>query len=314
MKRIRWRVVSLLLWLTLFFNIERLDLNVGEIAALNLNLPTSVYVVGAAAALLALTPTLQRRPVGVLIGGAVVCYIAALLLSGEPVLRGNYMYLTFTGILMLAITVVLAHQLGASLSEFLAAVEEMTFSSKGGQMPVGAEAQELVQREMAISRRSQRPLSLLLLQTEPASLDMMMHRLIQDIQRTMLQRYLLSTVARVLTRYVRRTDLVVEGPEPGQLVLLAPETAPTQAEILGERLSQMTRERLGVATSFSIVTFPEHALTYEALLGLAQQRLREQRPALARTIEPEEQITRLAEQQAHEQLSAPAAPQPGGQR
>lgn len=311
MKRIRWRVIALLFWLTLFFNIERLDLNMGQIDTINL--PTSVYVLGSLTALLALTPFFQRQPVALLIGGAVACYVAAVLLAAEPILGGVHTYLTFTAALMLVITILLAHKLGESLSEFLAAVEEMTFSSKGGQMPVGAEAQELVQREMAVSRRSQRPLSLLLLQTEPASLDMMMHRLIQDIQRTMLQRYLLSTVARVLTRYVRRTDLVVEGPEPGQLVLLTPETGANEAEVLGGRLAEVTRERLGVETSYSIATFPEHALTYEALVALAQQRLREQRPAMARTLEPEEQITRLAEQQAHDVLPAPTAPQPGGQ-
>lgn len=302
MKHIRWRLVSLLFWLTVFFNIERLDLDLGQIDTINL--PSSVYVIGTLGALLALTPTFQRRPAIVLIALSLACYVGSLLVTAEPVLGGVYTYLTLSAALMLVLTIYLAYNLGRSLSEFMLAVEEMTFSSRGGGLHGGTAAQELVQREMVFSRRSQRPLSLVLLQAEADSMNLMMHRLIQDIQRMMLQRYLLSTVSRVLSRHVRRTDLLTEGPEPGQIVLLAPETNARDAEALGDRLAQVTRDRLGVEASYSVVTFPEHALTYEELLNVAQIRLREQRVALPPAVEPEEQITRLAQQHAHDPLPA----------
>jgi GGDEF domain-containing protein len=305
MNQIRWRLVSLLFWLTVFFNIERLDLDLGQIDTINL--PSSVYLIGTVGAVLALMPMFQRRPMLLLIAGALACYVGSLLLTSEPVLGGVHTYLTLSAALMLVLTIYLAYSLGRSLSEFLSAVEEMTFSARGGQLHSGIEAQDLVQREMVFSRRSQRPLSLVLLQAEAESMNLMMHRLIQDIQRMMLQRYLLSTVSRVLSRHVRRTDLITEGPEPGQIVLLAPETTTQDAQALGDRLAQVTRDRLGVEASFSVVTFPEHALTYEELLNVAQSRLREQRVALPPAVEPEEQITRLAQQHAHEPLPPSSA-------
>lgn len=311
MKQIRWRLVSLLFWLTLFFNVERLDLNMGQIDTINL--PSSVYVFGICGALLALLPAFQRRPVALLIAGAMVCYLGSLLLTAQPILGGVHTYLTFTAALMLVVTILLAYSLGQSLSEFLAAVEEMTFSSRGGRLHSGEEALELVQREMVFSRRSQRPLSLVLLQAEAESMNLMKHRLIQDIQRLMLQRYLLSSVSRVLSRFVRRTDLITEGPEPGQIVLLAPETSTEDAQALGGRLSQMTQERLGFEASFSVVSFPEHALTYEELLNVALNRLRDQRAALPATIEPEDKVTLLAQQHAHDVLPAPAPSAPEAQ-
>jgi hypothetical protein len=307
MRRIRWRVIALLFWLTLFFNIERLDLNLSQIDTINL--PSSIYAIGTLGALLALTPPFQQRPVGILIAATLGIYFGALIGTAQPIIGGVHTYLTFTGVLMLALTIILAYNLGRSLSEFMAAVEQMTFPNKDRPLHAEHEAQEPVQREMVSSRRSQRPLSLVLLQTEADSMNMLMHRLIQDIQRLMMQRYLLSSVARVLSRAVRRTDLIIEGPEPGQLVLLAPETDTDEAQAFGDRMAQVTRERLGVDTSFSVATFPEHALTYEELLNVAQHRLREQRPALSETLEPEEEITRLAEQHAHDALVVSGATQ-----
>lgn len=308
MRRIRWRVIALLFWLTLFFNIERLDLNLGQIDTINL--PSSVYVIATLGALLALMPPFQQRPLGILIGITLAVYLAALVVMSQPILGGVHTYLTFTAVLMLTVTIYLAHNLGRSLSEFIAAVEQMTFPNTGRTLHSQQEADEPVQREMVSSRRNQRPLSLVLLQTEAESMNMLMHRLIQDIQRLMMQRYLLSSVARVLSRHVRRTDLIIEGPEPGQLVLLAPETGTDEAEAFGGRMAQVTRERLGVDTNFSVATFPEHALTYEELLNVALRRLREQHPTLTETIEPEEEITRLAERHAHEPLAVSGTSQP----
>lgn len=298
MGQVRLRVIALLFWLTLFFNIERLDFDLGGVNTVNL--PTSVYVVGILAAVGALLPAFQRRPLGVLMILTVGLNLLALFLLDQPILGGIDTYLTFTGIFMLTVTTLLAYRCGRSLSEFMAAVEQITFSHSGSRLHSEQEAQDLVHLEMVSSRRTQRPLSMVLLQIDPASMAETMHRLIHDIQRLMMQRYLLSTMGRVLARHLRRTDLLIEGSQPGRLVLLAPETPSESATALGERLTRLAQEQLGVTAHYSIASFPEHALTYDGLLYVAEQRLRERAPAGAISLEPEEQIDRLIEEQTSE--------------
>jgi GGDEF domain-containing protein len=306
MGQVRWRVISLLFWMTLFFNIERLDIDIGEIDTINL--PTSVYAVGIAVAIAGLMPTFQRRPIRILIALSVIMYVMALFITMEPILGDIHTYLTLTGILLLVVTALLSYNLGQSISEFLTAVEEMTFSDKGGRLRSTTEAQEFVHLEMVSSRRTQRPLSLVMLQADASSMNMLMHRLIQEIQRSMMQRYLMATVARVLSRYMRRTDIIIEGQQPGRLVLLAPETTVEEAEALGERLKNVAEERLGVNAHYSVATFPNQALTYEELLNVAEQRLGDQGTAKNVLSGTDEQISKLAEQQAQEPIVAAPTP------
>jgi len=294
MAQIRWRVILLLVWLTLFFNIERLDLNLGTIDTINL--PTSVYFIGIAVAIAALTPTFQRLSVGVLLAIAPLSYILALAAMRKPILGDIHTYLTLTSIFLLAVTIVLSYNLGRSLTEFLEAVEDITFSNKGGRLRSEEEARDAVHLEMISSRRTQRPLSLLMLQADMSSLNMMMHRLIQDVQRLMMQRYLLVSISRVLSRYARRTDIIIEGRKPGRLIVLAPETSGEDARVLGERLIRIAQERMGIDASYSIATFPEQALTYEELLNVAEKNLSGRARDRQLDIAPEDQITQLAQQ------------------
>lgn len=313
MGQVRLRVIALMFWLSLFFNIERLDFDLGLDGINTINLPSSVYVVGILAAIGALMPVFQRRHLAVIMGLALVFNLVALAALDQPILGGVDTYLTFTGIFMLVVTVWLAHRCGQSLSEFLAAVEQMTFSHTGSRLHSEQAAQELVHIEMVSSRRTQRPLSMVLLQIDPASMAETMHRLIHDIQRLMMQRYLLATMGRVLARHLRRTDLLIEGAHAGRLVLLAPETDSRAARALGERLIRIAHDQLGVSAHYSIASFPEHALTYDGLVYVAEQRLHQQTPAASSSLEPEEQIDRLIEEQTAEPAGAVGAAQADAQ-
>jgi GGDEF domain-containing protein len=300
MAQVRWRVITLLLWLALFFNIERIDLDLGTVDTINL--PSVIYVVAIGGAILALLPLVQRSPHGLLLATAVTLagYIGALLALNEPIIGEIEIYLTFTGIFMLLTTVALAYNVGRCLQDFLAAVEDLTFSDKGGQLRSTGDAQDLVHMEMIRSRRSQRPLSLMVIQADPASVNMLLHRMIQDVQRMMMQRYLLATLARVLSRYMRRTDIIIEGEQSGRLVVLAPETQRDEADLLGERLTKTAHERLGISASYSVAAFPDQALTYEELLSIAEQGLGERPAQLAP--QSEKPVVKQAEPLAERQV------------
>jgi GGDEF domain-containing protein len=265
MSRLRWHIIALIVWMTIFFNIERLD--IGSVNTVNL--ASEVYVVALITVLLPMFGPFRQGPVWLTVAASMVLLAIGLSIDPRPDIGGFNTYLTLAEIFMVAFTGVLAHRTSGLLEEFREAVETMTLSSHGSRLHTLASAHELVQTEMSGSRRRQRPLSLVLLQADATSLNTMMHRFVAELQRSMMQRYVLATAARVISRSLRRTDLIIEDQTPGRLVLLAPETPAESAAVLGERMVQLLQQRLGISASYGVSSFPQHALTFEELLSNA---------------------------------------------
>lgn len=272
MSQLHLRILALIGWLIVFFNIERVDFN----RANEINLAPGVYIVGMIAVLLPLLPYVARYSGTTLAAFIAGLYVLALALGTRPFIADGAIYLTLAGAFMIMINLVLSYRLGQAVDEFRRAVETVTFSDKARHLRSLAEAREMVDVEMLRSRRTERPLSVLLFQADPSSLNMAMHRLVQELQRSMMQRYVLATTANVLSRHLRRTDVVLEDQQPGRLVLLAPETSEDEAIGISRRVTQLIHDHLGVAVQGSVAAFPRQALTFEDLLLVAEQRLQSQ--------------------------------------
>jgi GGDEF domain-containing protein len=271
MSSLRRRVIALLLWLIASFNIERLDL--GSINTLDLEPVT--YVVIAAVVFLPLFHFFQQRPAMLSAGLGWVALGVGLALDPSPKFGGIHTYLTIIEFLLVAGAAVLAHRVGAALAEFRQAVEIITLRDKNDRLHSMSEAQEDVQTQMSASRRMRRPLSVLILEADARSLNMMIHRFVQELQRAMMQRYVLAVTARMLARHLRRTDLIIEDGKPGRLILVAPETPEDNARLLGDRLVHLVQDRLGISARYGVATFPDHSLTFEDLLDVAERHLRQ---------------------------------------
>lgn len=269
MTSLHWRIITLLAWLTFFFNIERISF----VSQGTIHLNVGIYIIGAVAALLPFAPFAQQRSLFSLVIVVALLDLAVLMIGGAPLFGDAYTYLTFSSFVFVIMTLVFSYRVSQATLEFRKAIETVTFSDADIQLRDLREMQSVVDSEMVRSRRFERPLSLVMLQADASSLNMTMHRLVQEVQRSMMQRYVLSTMVRVLSRCLRRTDLVIEDQKPGRLLLLAPETNEHEATKMGERITRLVQERLGVAAHFSIAAFPQHALTFEELLNVAEQRM-----------------------------------------
>lgn len=292
MNSLRLNIALLLAWMTVFFNIERLD--VGGVDTINL--ASSVYVVAVVAMLLPLLTFFRRRPVYVTVIPALLLLAVSFGYENRPVVGGFYTYITLVEIILLTGVAVMAHRVGTSLEEFHRAVEIVTLKDKNIRLHSLSDAQEKVETEMGSSRRTQRPLSLLIFQADASSLNMIMHRFVQELQRSMMQRYVLAMTARVLSRHLRRTDLIIEDGKPGRLMLVAPNTSDEHASLLGERLTHLVKDRLGITAQYGVATFPEQALTFDELVTVAEKELRQRGEAdSGRELEPDVEVLRLPE-------------------
>src|SRR5689334_23306759 len=114
MKSMRWRIALMVLWLSLLFNIERLDID--REAAVNLSSP--FYILAALAAALFLLVSLRRQYMYIAAAGILGVYTTLKVISVTPVFQGIYKYLTMTEIVALTITMGLAWLVNQGLQDF----------------------------------------------------------------------------------------------------------------------------------------------------------------------------------------------------
>lgn len=269
MATLHWRVIALLAWLILFFNIDRFGLGGQLIAPLGVQ----SYMLAAVAVLLPLLPIAQQ--ISPLLQAAIIVllnvlslFIAQAPLGGELAVAQH-----IVGLLFQLVSLGLSQRVGQATAEFRKAIETITFSDQSSRLRQLSEVRDVVDVEMVRSRRFERPLSLVVVQADTSSVNMEMHKLVQEMQRSMMQRYVLSAMARVLSRALRRTDLVLEEGKSGRLLLIAPETNNQEAEQMGQRITRVITERLGISASYGAASFPQEALTFEDLRDVAEQDL-----------------------------------------
>jgi predicted signal transduction protein with EAL and GGDEF domain len=276
---LHWRVIGLLAWLTFFFNIDRLSAVTGQSLVIQ-NL--AVSVIGVSAAILPLLPIVQERSLLTQSSLIALLYVGVSALNGPFWASSMAAWNMLAGFVLLLVTVVLSHRVAQGFLEFRSAVETVTLAMPNGNKRLRnlEDTREMVDVEMVRSRRFERPLSLVMIQADTSSINMQMHRIVQEVQRGMMQRYVLATMAHVLSRTLRRTDIVVEDAQPGRLLLVAPETNDAEATQMGSRVARLIQERLGIGASYGVAAFPQQALTFEDLRNVAEADLHSETSAV----------------------------------
>ena len=90
----------------------------------------------------------------------------------------------------------------------------------------------------------------------------------------MVSRFVSVSLAKIITREARRTDLIIsQGEGDNRFLILCPETKGRDTINLAERIRSTVMDRLGVDINYGIASFPEEALTYEELLQRAEFQL-----------------------------------------
>jgi len=265
-------IIALIAGLTLFFNIERLDF--GQVNIIDIS--SFVYVIGFLAVLSIITiPPLGRAPLTVSLAGWIGAYLLCkfLVFNRYPLFGGIHTYLSVAEVALLFMLIWLAHNLGRNLHDFEEAVKNITFSDVSRQIRNLDAAAEDIQLEFTRSRRHQRPLSVIVVQTQPESIRAILHRAVEEVQRKMMTRYVVTSLARVIGSQLRRMDLVLDQREQGRYIILSPETDAVNATVVVKRIQAAAIEELGVSVSCSVAAFPEDALTLEELVHRAELNL-----------------------------------------
>jgi GGDEF domain-containing protein len=263
MKRMRLLVAMLIIWLFLFYNIERLSKPV-DIAGL------AYTFVPLMAVLTMLVPSFRRLPLWVLLGVPIPIYLA--LKAWTPYnVWGAAMPLTVTEICVIVVTTLLACWVSSGVDEFESAIAHITIGQVDSLPKSFATGQAEMYREMRRARHHQRPLALMAIGVEEKSIQVALDRMVHEAQQGMMKRYVLSDVARTLCDELEDYNIIAQSSD--HFLVLLPEVTSEQLGDLSGRLYSALSDRLGVTLRIGSASFPEDAVTFKSLVEKAVEEM-----------------------------------------
>lgn len=271
MKNVKWYTLSLIICLTVFFNIERLDFERQDL----INIDSYVYFLGflTVVAVMAL-PVLWRTHVLISVLGCMAIYVSSkiFLFDNHPLLGGLYTYISLLEVMFLGILTWLSQALARVLHDFEKAVENITLSDFNQRVQPLEEVRENIKTYMLLSRRQQHPLSVVIVKPKPESISAALNNVVRNVQKTMMVRYVITGLGHTLSSILRRTDLMMVQREENRFIILCPETDVQGLDVFIDRV-QTAAEQLGISVSCGKASFPDEALTFEELVDKAESKI-----------------------------------------
>ena len=259
MKRMRFLVAILIVWLFLFYNVERLSkpIDITKVAYTFMPL---------IAVLTVLVPHLRRIPLWALLVVPVPIFLAAKTWMGLPV-WGTAIPLTVTEICVIAVTTILARWVSNGVGEFERAINRITIGVADRLPEPFSTGQAEMYREVKRARHHQRSLALMAIDVEEESIQVVLDRMVREVQHVMMKQYVLSDVARELCAELEEYDIIAHSND--HFLALLPEVTPEQLTDLASRLHKVISERVGVTVRIGTASFPSEALTFDSLVEKA---------------------------------------------
>jgi len=271
MLRLNQFILFLILWLALFFNLERLHVQKTEV----IDIAGPVYVLTVFIVVLGLVLlqyySISRLTLELI---ATVLFAVIKVTDRRPIWDDGYTYVTLFEYLSILITGLLTYEVGRRTADFVQTVRMFLFADLQDRVITPQQAAPLLAREIQSSRRTNNPLTVIVV--EPQSQDAPIHltATAREIQDIFVRRYRLVALARLLTRFIRTTDFVLDQSDKGRILFVAPEINRTQVTAVVRRMAQHACESLNVTLNWGSASFPEQGLTLEELVYQAERDLK----------------------------------------
>lgn len=268
-------IVALLVFLTIFFNIELI--NLGEPDGLGVHPFVYVLTISSVVAVI-LIPFVRRQRVWILLICGFVLYALGKLLFFPPKTTVDWVIIYVIGkeLFFYLISVALSSQVAHYLFELEYLVENAIAPKTNRRVYSLDKAEPIIQVEFSRGRRNRYPISTLII--EPAvgvsSIpEEVFTQAAQEIQQALAMRFVVARLAETISQHTRQIDLVVDLDQNGRFMIVCPGTSAENSVKFGRRLQAVAKESLGINLSFGSASFPDEALTFEAILNKAEDKL-----------------------------------------
>lgn len=275
MLRLRFYIIALLLFTGVSLNIERLDFGSQEDIV---NLASFVYLLlGAGVMTTVLIPSRWKISTNYLVvfWTAVYFAIKVFIINDRPIIGGLYTYLTIAELFILIGLIVLTQKVMESLHVLEDTVADITLADVSSRVKNLDTAGSDIDLEFIRSRRYKRSLGLIVVRLKPENVQAYINDLSKDILRTMMSRYSMSKLIRAIDKHMRRTDLILEQRKENRVILLLPESDLEATEAVFANIQRIAQEGFGSMIDMGAATFPDDAITFDALVSSAENNIRE---------------------------------------
>lgn len=181
-----------------------------------------------------------------------------------------------------------AHQLALQISHAESIMDALALRAFPNRVRDLDSENQRIKIELTRSRRYHRPLSLLIIKADSGE-EKITGQMLKSVQYDLLNRFTSARVAQLIDDRIRQTDLALRDYR-GNFIILCPETDPTNAAALAQRISQAIKEKTDQRVLWGVAAFPEEALTFDDLLQKARERLVSFVPSSSASVSVVEQV------------------------
>lgn len=256
MDQIRLWTVGLVLWLAILFHFDRFH------EPIHLAPFIQCFAAGVAIGVLSVRGLAQHPALTIVSVGCLHLLLKSCLGLAS---WGPQLPITVTELSSLALTVMIARQVATSLEDLQSQVEEAL--GVPGRRVSFDESQHAFYREVRRARRFERPLVLLAIRRRASAAGTLSDPTLGEEQLRARRRYVHASLAELLLRHTKDSDLVAYDDE--RLVLMLPETREPAALRVAQRVRELARQQLAINVSVGLATFPDQARTLDSLITRA---------------------------------------------
>lgn len=274
MKRLMNAGIVLLVYLSLFLNIERLDTE-GWVP-----IETFVYVLTTLAVVMGLiVPVLRRQKFWYSLGfwGLIFFLSKGMLFDIQPMWGGKYTFITLLELLTFLLAVYLNKMFAVELNHAARLIDEAIVPQLSHQVYRFSNVKPMIATEFMRSRRYDYPVCTLVVEPENGAgnwpLDEDLERAVREIEKRIREKYATTELAETIANFTRQTDFVIDMEMPGRFLLICPEITQQNAEKFISRLQERVYQSLGVHLRCGLAAFPEDGPSFEGVLEVAISRL-----------------------------------------
>ncbi|HZQ05384.1 MAG TPA: hypothetical protein VFD70_02305, partial [Anaerolineae bacterium] len=212
MLRLNQYIIFLVVWLGFFFNVERLHIHKVELVDIAGPIYALAIIVVLIGLILPQYRLISHRSLELFV---IVLFGLAKLLDPNPFWGDRYTYVTLFEVGAILVTAFLAHEVGRQTADFMRTVRMILFADQQERVLTPEQAAPILQREMKAARRTNKPLTVLVVEAKPGDHQMHLNATANEIHQLLVKRYRLVALTRLLTQFIRSTDFVLDWSERG---------------------------------------------------------------------------------------------------
>ena len=272
MRKIRFWIIISGIWLTFFFNIERILF--GDVDTNIIRADTYIFVV-----IVALIPLLLPKLSNFSFASLLTIVTALFLIvwyqdtRWEKDVAANYTHINAVTLLVLIqvnaiiLTGLLTRQISYGLEEFEEVIANITYGHIGKRPTPFAVEQGEMYREVRRAARYKRPLAMIALKVDEKSMEVPLPEIVKDTQQAMMKEFTMAGIAKVLDESLFSFDKIAL--RDNYFFVLLPETESKDLPNIAQKLKDALWKKIEVQVQIGTACFPEEAITFESLVEMA---------------------------------------------